>query len=134
MVKRFLLLLVAGFVFFQGCAMAVGKLVEEVSALDKPERFKPRQVDGIVKKYVSGGMTKEKVREVLTAEGLQAFEIKAKDRFPDCSDCDDVAIGAGYKFEPFLPLLPASRSLVIDIGFREGKVVIVHGWYVFHAY
>ncbi len=78
MVKRFLFLLVTGLIFLQGCAMAEGKLVEEVSALDKPERFKPRQVDDVVKKYIAEGISKAKAKEIIISEGFKVTEEEMK--------------------------------------------------------
>lgn len=134
MIKRLIFLLAMGLIFPQEYTMAAGKLIDEISALDRPERFKPHQIDDVVKKYISEGMTKEKVHQVLASEGLQTSEMKAKDLFANCTECDEVAISAGYKFESLLNILPAGRSLIIDIAFRKGKVTMVKGWYVAHAY
>jgi hypothetical protein len=133
MVKGLIFLLVTGLIFFQGCAMAAGKLVEEVSALDKPERFKPRQVDDIVKKYIARGISKAKAKEILASEGFKVAEEEMKKPLDDCVDCEGTVVVARYDHKPALSLI-YDYGRVVEIGFRGGKVAVVHGWYVKSAY
>ena len=132
MVKRFLFLLVTGLIFLQGCAMAAGKLVEEVSALEKPERFKPRQIDDIVKKYIAGGISKAKAKEILVSEGFRVTEEEMKKPLDDCVDCEGTVVVARYDHKPALSLV-YDYGIVVEVGFRGGNVAVVHGWYVKNA-
>ena len=132
MVKRFLFLLVTGFIFLQGCAMAAGKLVEEASTLEQPERPKPRQVDDIVKKYIAGGISKAKAKEILISEGFNVTE-EMKKPLDDCVDCEGTVVVARYDHKPALSLT-YDYGIVVEVGFRSGNVAVVHGWYVKNAY
>lgn len=43
--KKFFVFLLVGSIFvFQGCTMAASNLIDEISALDKPEIFKSRPI------------------------------------------------------------------------------------------
>jgi len=112
--------------------MAAGKLVEEVSALEKPERFKPRQVDDIVQKYIAGGISKAKAKEILVSEGFKVTEEEMKKPLDDCVDCEGTVVVARYDHKPALSLM-YDYGIVVEVGFRGGNVAVVHGWYVKNA-
>lgn len=113
--------------------MAAGKLVEEISALNKPERFKPRQVDDIVKKYLPGGISKQRAKEILLLEGFNVTEEKLKTPLADCADCEGTVVVARYDHKPVLSPI-YDYGIVVEVGIRNGNVAVVHSWYVKSAY
>jgi hypothetical protein len=131
--RQLIILLATGLFYIQGHAMAAGKLVEEVLALDKPERFRPRQIDDIAKRYVALGISKDIAKKILTGEGFKISEEGLKKPLEDCLDCDGAVLVARYDHKPALSLV-YDFGVVIEVGFRGGSVAVVHGWYVKSAY
>ncbi|MDO3558960.1 hypothetical protein [Ralstonia pseudosolanacearum] len=126
-------ILIAFVLIFQGHAMAAGKLINEISALDKPERFKPIQVNHIVKKYFSEGISKAEAKEILASEGFKVTEEETKQPIPNCPDCESTVVVGRYDHKPILSLV-YDYGIAIEIGFRNGGVAVVRGWYVKNAY
>ncbi|WP_197326532.1 hypothetical protein [Ralstonia solanacearum] len=113
--------------------MAAGKLVNEISATKKPERFKPNRVDNIVKKYITEGISKSTAKEILASEGFKVTEEETRQPIPDCPDCESSVVVGRYDHKPILSLV-YDYGIAIEIGFRNGNVAVVRGWYVKNTY
>ncbi|MEF9387619.1 hypothetical protein V4890_18610 [Ralstonia solanacearum species complex bacterium KE056] len=117
----------------QGHTMAAEKLISEISATKKPERFKPTRVDEIVNKYITEGISKTTAKEILTSEGFKVTEEETRHPIPDCPDCESSVVVGRYDHKPILSLV-YDYGIAIEIGFRNGSVAIVHGWHIKNAY
>lgn len=127
----FIAFLLMGFLF-QG-ALAADDLIDEVFALPKPERFKARPIDDIVKKYIPDGVNRDQARQVLLTQGFKVFDRTLEEAPSDCQDCDELFIGARYDHRPMFSLI-YDYGIVVRIGFRKNTAVSVHGWFVKNAY
>lgn len=131
MIKSAAILMLVTSMVLQGCVNRTGELVKEVSALEVPERFKPRRIDEIVKKYIPMGISKESVKEILVSEGFEVAEISVQineEFHKDCNNCDNISVRAEYSHRPMLwPLY--DYGIVVQVRFRNGHVTLVNGLY-----
>ena len=133
MVKKSVFLLMAAFIFLQGCVMARSKLIEEILS-SKPERFKPLDVTPIVLRYFLLGKDRQAVISELTSQGFEFKE--AKEKIKRCAECDPLVILGFYtkerripytKERDFFPLFLPTSYISLRFGFKQGKAVYVSG-------
>ena len=130
---RFLSSTLILFAAIQSTALAAGNLIQEVSALEVPERFKPRSVDDIVMKYVGLGIPRDKVKEILDSEGFKVSEPEKSKPLADCHECDRTVVVGRHDHRPMFSFV-YDYGIVVEVGFKDGKSAVVHGWYVQNVY
>ena len=122
--KKSVFLLMAGFIFLQGCVRAQGKLMEEILSA-KPKRF-DNDVTPIVLRYFPLGKDRQAVISELTAQGFEIEE--AKEKIGGCAECDPLVIlGRHTRTGGPLPYFHPSSDTTISFVFKKGKVVNVSG-------
>lgn len=122
--KKLFTAVLTGLLFtFQGCAMAQGKLIDEILNSTKPERFKPVDVSSLVLRYIKPGIEKESAILELKHQGFDVKEEKRK--LEGCFDCDETVVLGGFTKNAVLPILPYESFISIGIGFKSGKVAFV---------
>ena len=126
MVKKSVFLLMAGFIFLQGCVRAQGKIIEEILSA-KAEPLKTLDVTPIVLRYFPLGKDRQAVISELTAQGFEFKE--AKEKIKRCAECDPLVILGSYpKRRLFFPEFGIYTSYTsLRFGFKQGKAVYVSG-------
>lgn len=132
MVKRFFILLMAGFIFLQGCAMSPNKLIEEILSSAKPERFKPLDVTSIVLRYIPLGKERQAVISELATQGLEVKE--AEQKLEGCADCESLVVLGNYANKATFPLLPYESYISIVFGFKHGKAIYISASHAKNVY
>ena len=134
MAKAFLLLLVTGSIFFQGCAMAQNKSIDEILSTVNPDRFKPLDVTPIVLRYIPPGTERQAVIAELTAQG---FEVKeAEQKIERCADCEPMVVLGWYINKTAFGLLPLPDKSYISLrfGFKNGMAVYISAIHTLNVY
>jgi len=133
MVKKSVFLLMAGFIFLQGCVRAQGKIIEEILSA-KAEPLKTLDVTPIVLRYFPLGKDRQAVMSELTAQGFEFKE--AKEKIKRCAECDPLVILGSYtkkrpipytKKGPIFSLFLPTSYISLGFGFKQGKLVYVDG-------
>lgn len=126
--KKSVFLLIAGFIFLQGCVRAPGNLTQEILSFDlssKPERFKPLDVTSIVLRHIPLGKKRQAVISELAAQGFELREAEKKLKL--CAECDPPVILADYTIRASFPTVPERGYIHLNLGFKQGKLSYVRG-------
>jgi hypothetical protein len=133
MLKRFLVFLGAGLIFiFQGCAMAQGKLIEEILSSAKPERFKPLNVAHIVLRHIPLGTERQAVISELIHQGFKVKE--AEQKIERCADCEPLVVLGSYTKKTTIPVLPDESYISLMLGFKQGRVTFISASHTKNVY
>lgn len=130
--KKFIVFLAAGFIFFQGCAMAKEKLIEEILFSTKPERFKPLDVTSYVLPRIPLGTERGAVISKLIDQGFEVKEVEQK--IENCIECESLVVLGGYTRKAVIPGLPYQSFISLRFGFKQGKAAVLSAWHTRNAY
>ena len=131
--KRSVFLLMAGFIFLQGCDRPQGKLIDEILLSPKPELREPLDVTPIVLRYIPLGKDRQAVISELTAQGFEVGEFKQ--RKEGCAECDPLGIqGVDYpNGKSIVPSVYPDSIINLGFFFKQGKAVDISADYIQYA-
>ena len=100
-----------------------------------PQRLAPIEANAAAEKYFPKGESRNRVKELLVQNSFTVSERAISNVPQDCQDCEALFVNARRDIGTGgLKVAPPEYSLVVQIGFKDGKSKSVRGWVVKNAY
>lgn len=109
-----------------------GKMVKEITKLEKPTGFDMTDVNSIVESYIPMGTSRQKAREILNDNGFRVSNYDTTRSEGRYSHCDE-ALSSFYRIYVF-PWPIYAYKIVVRICFIDDESVLMRAVYLKHMY